>query len=124
MNRDTDLFVQAFWVRCRETIRPELDLTVDTLKGQGHEAHVATQEYSDVPDQLPDTGPSLILTVHPNGTSQGHTLQFRGDVSRNDVIVASSSGRAHRHELDALELPVVKAELSTWLAEFLEKRHA
>ena len=31
MNRDTDLFVQAFWVKCRETIRPELDFTVDDI---------------------------------------------------------------------------------------------
>jgi len=54
MDRDTDLFVQAFWVKCRETIRPELDFTVDDLKSEGHVAHVATQEYSDVPDQLPD----------------------------------------------------------------------
>jgi hypothetical protein len=124
MDRDTDLFVQAFWVRCRETIRPELDLTVDALKGRGHVAHVATQEYSDVPDQLPDAGPSLILTVHPNGSPQGHSLQFRGDVARNEVIVAASTGRSQRHELDALELPVVKAELSTWLTELLEKKHA
>jgi hypothetical protein len=124
MDRDTDLFVQAFWVRCRETIRPELDLMVDTLKGQGHEAHVATQEYSDVPDQLPDAGPSLILTVHPNGSSQGHALQFRGDVSRSEVVVAASNGKSRRHELDALELPVVKAELSAWLTDVLEKDHA
>ena len=45
MDRDTDLFVQAFWVKCRETIRPELDYTVDDLKSEGHDAHVATQEY-------------------------------------------------------------------------------
>ena len=65
MNRDTDLFVQAFSVKCRETIRPELDFTVDDLKSEGHAAHVATQEYSDVPDGLPEAGPSVILTVHP-----------------------------------------------------------
>src|SRR5215510_9569532 len=117
MDRDTDLFVQAFWVRCRETIRPELDLTVDTLKGQGHEAHVATQEYSDVPDQLPDTGPSLTLTVHPNGEPKKHTLQFRGDVARSDVVVTTSNGKSNRHELDALELPVVKAEIRTFLTD-------
>src|SRR5947209_3327108 len=117
MNRDTDFFVQAFWVRCRETIRPELDLTVDSLKSRGHEAHVATQEYSNVPDRLPDAGPALILTVHPNGSPQGHTLQFRGDVSGSDVIVVASNGNMRHHELDALELPVVKAELSAWLTE-------
>ena len=25
MDRDTDLFVQAFWVKCRDVIRPELE---------------------------------------------------------------------------------------------------
>ena len=25
MDQDTDLFVQAFWVKCREVIRPEID---------------------------------------------------------------------------------------------------
>ena len=83
MNRDTDLFVQAFWVKCRETIRPELDFTVDDLKSEGHDAHVATQEYSDVPDRLPEAGPSVILTVHPKGAAEGHALRFQGDVTRN-----------------------------------------
>ena len=119
MDRDTDLFVQAFWVRCRETIRPELDSTVDGLKGKGHDAHVATQEYSEVPDQLPDAGPSLTLTVHPNGEPKGHTLQFRGDVAQSDVVVTTSAGKSSRHELDALELPVVKAEISAFLTALL-----
>ena len=69
MNRDTDLFVQAFWVKCRETIRPELDFTVDDLKSEGHAAHVATQEYSDVPDGLPealaDAGGLLLIPGLP-----------------------------------------------------------
>jgi len=38
MDRDTDLFVQAFWVKCRDVIRPELDLVVDELKGKGQVA--------------------------------------------------------------------------------------
>jgi len=117
MDRDREIFVQGFWVRCRETIRPELDFVVDELKGKGHDAHVATQEYSDVPDQLPDTGPSLTLTVHPNGEAERHTLQFRGDVGRNDVVVARSDGTSNRHELAALELPVVKAEIRTFLTD-------
>jgi hypothetical protein len=108
MNRDTDLFVQAFWVKCRETIRPELDFTVDDLKSEGHDAHVATQEYSDVPDRLPEAGPSVILTVHP-----------KGDVTRSDVVVTGSTGTSRRHELADLELPAVKAEISAWLTELL-----
>jgi len=122
MDRDTDLFVQAFWVRCRETIRPELDFTVDDLKSEGHAAHVATQEFSKVPDQLPDAGPSLTLTVHPNGSPEGHALQFRGDVGRSDVVVTGSTGTSRRHELADLELPVVKAEISAWLTELLGRR--
>jgi hypothetical protein len=122
MDRDTDLFVQAFWVRCRETIRPELDFTVDDLKSEGHTAHVATQEFSKVPDQLPDAGPSLTLTVHPNGSPEGHALQFRGDVVRSDVVVTGSTGTSRRHELADLELPVVKAEISAWLTELLGRR--
>lgn len=122
MDRDTDLFVQAFWVRCRETIRPELDLTVDDLKAEGHEAHVATQEYSDVPDQLPDAGPAVILTVHPKGAPQGHTLRFRGDVGHSNVAVIGSPGTTRRHDLADLELPVVKAEISAWLTELLGRR--
>ena len=29
MDRDTDLFVQAFWVKCRDVIRPVLDLVIE-----------------------------------------------------------------------------------------------
>lgn len=119
MDRDTEIFVQGFWVRCRETIRPELDQTVDSLKAQGHDAHVATQEYSAIPDGLPEPGPSLILTVHPNHGAQAATLQFRGDVAKGDVLVETSKGNTHRHALDALELPVVRAEISTFLAGLL-----
>ena len=122
MNRDTDLFVHAFWVKCRETIRPELDFTVDDLKSEGHEAHVATQEYSDVPDQLPDIGPSVILTVHPNGEREGHKLRFWGDVARGDVEVLASTGSCRRHALADMELPVVKAETSAWLPELLGRQ--
>jgi hypothetical protein len=122
MDRDTELFVQAFWVRCRETIRPELDFTVDDLKSEGHDAHVATQEYSPVPDPLPEAGPSVILTVHPSGSPEGHALRFRGDVAQNDVVVTGSPGTSRRHELAELELPVVKAEISAWLTELLGRR--
>ena len=122
MDRDTDLFVQAFWVKCRETIRPELDFTVGDLKSEGHDAHVATQEYSDVPDQLPDPGPSLTLTVHLNGDAEGHKLRFHGDVARSDVEVTASTGSSRRHELADMEVAVVKAEISAWLTELLGRR--
>jgi hypothetical protein len=119
MDRETDLFVQAFWVKCRETVRPELDFTVDELKSESHVAHVATQEYSDVADGLPDTGPSSILTVHPKGEPEGHKLTFRGDVARRNVEVSSSTGWSRYHDLADLDLVVVKAEISAWLTEVL-----
>ena len=120
MDRDTDLFVQAFWVKCRETIRPELDFTVGDLKSEGHDAHVATQEYSDVPDQLPD--PALTLKVHPKGDPEGQKLRFHGDVARSNVEVTASTGSSRRHELADIDLPVVKAEISAWLTELLGRR--
>jgi hypothetical protein len=119
MDRDTDLFVQAFWLRCRETIRPELDRTVDALKRAGHGAQVATREYSDVPDSLPGAGPSLVLTVHPDREAPGETLQFRADVGRSDVIVTTSSGKSHHVDLDALLPAAVHAEVSAFLADLL-----
>jgi hypothetical protein len=119
MDRDTEIFVQGFWVRCREIVRPELDHTIEGLKAHGHDAHVATQEYSAVADGLPEPGPSLILSVHPNHASRAATLQFRGDVAKADVIVEASNGTSHRHPLHTLELSVVKAEISTFLTDLL-----
>ena len=121
MDVDTDLFVQAFWVRCRETVRPELDQVVDTLKGDGHDAHVSTQEYSDVPDDLPDAGPSLILTVHPNGAADGRILKFHGDVAGGNIEVSTPPDGTRRYEMSDLELPVVKREVSDWLARVLSR---
>ena len=122
MTKSTSLFVQAFWVRCRETIRPELDATVDQLKHGGHDAHVATQEVADEPDGLPDSGPALILSVHPNHAAERQTLTFRGDVARHDVVISSSKGRSVHHALDALELPVVKAEIAAFVTALLGPR--
>jgi hypothetical protein len=116
MDRDTDLFVQAFWVKCRDVIRPELDLVVDELKGKGHEAHVATQEYSPVADKLPEIGPVLTLTVHPHGAPEGRTLRFHGDVAKGDVEVIGSGSKTLRHDMAELDTPVVKREIADWLA--------
>ena len=115
MDRDTDLFVQAFWVKCRDVIRPELDRTVDELKGAGHDANVSTQEYSPVADSLPDIGPVLTLTVHPEGAPEGRTLQFHGDVAKSNVEIIAG-GKAHRHELASVDEAVTKREIADWLA--------
>ena len=40
MDTEVDLFVQAFWVKCRETIRPEFDAAIETLRAAGHSPSV------------------------------------------------------------------------------------
>ena len=42
--------------------------------------------------------------------------------ARLEVQVPCAKGNTHRHALDALELPVVKAEISTFLAGLLGPR--
>jgi hypothetical protein len=116
MDRDTDLFVQAFWVKCRDVIRPALDLVVDDLKGKGHEAHVATQEYSAVADQLPEMGPVLTLTVHPKGAPETRTLRFHGDVAKRDIEIIGSGCKTLRREMAALDAAVVRRQIADWLA--------
>ena len=117
MDRDTDLFVQAFWVKCRDVIRPELDRVIDELKSAGHDANVSTQEYSPVADQLPDIGPVLTLTVHPLGAPEGRTLQFHGDVAKGNLEIIGNGGKAaHRYELASLDEATTKREIADWLA--------
>jgi hypothetical protein len=116
MDRDTDLFVQAFWVKCRDVIRPELDRAVDELKSAGHDANVSTQEYSPVADRLPDIGPVLTLTVHPKGASEGRPLQFHGDVAKGSLEIIGFGGKAQRYELASLDEAVTKREIADWLA--------
>lgn len=115
MDRDTEIFVQAFWVKCREVIRPELDRVIDDLKEAGHDAHVATQDYSPVADGPPDRGPVLILTVHPKGSPQAHTLQFHADVAKQDVEIIGSGGKTFHHDLADLNDAIVKRETADWL---------
>ena len=40
MDSDTDFFVQAFWVKCRDIIRPELDEGEEHVRGT-HQPHGA-----------------------------------------------------------------------------------
>ena len=117
MDRDTDLFVQAFWVKCRDVIRPELDRAIEELKSAGHDAHVSTQEYSPVADGLPDIGPVLTLTVHPKGAPESRTLQFHGDAAKGNLeIIGAGAKAAHRYELASLDEAVAKREIADWLA--------
>jgi hypothetical protein len=120
MDQDTSLFVQAFWVKCREVIRPEIDSVIGTLRGAGHDANVATTEFSTVADGLPtDGGPSLRLAVRPAGAADDAThpsLEFHGDVARQAIDVMTSDGRRQSYEMAALGPAEVKTELDRWLA--------
>ena len=119
MDRDNDLFVQAFWVKCRDVIRPVLDLVIEDVKAAGHVAHVSTQEYSPVVDQLPEKGPALTLTVHPNGEPEVRTLQFHGDVAKRDLEILGSGIKAHRYELAALNDAAAKREIADWVGPLI-----
>ena len=113
MDRDTDLFVQAFWVKCREVIRPELERVVHELKSAGHDANVSTQEYSPVADHLPDTGPLVTLAVHPRAPAQSIPLEFHGDVQGQRRNARRGARRI------AMNSPLgepVKAEIDDWRA--------
>jgi hypothetical protein len=122
MDADTDLFVQAFWVKCRDVIRPVLDLVIDDVKAAGHVAHVSTQEYSPVADQLPRIGPVLTLTVHPNGEPEVRTLQFHGDVAERDLEVLGSGVKARRYDLAALDDAAAKREIADWVNPLLGRK--
>ena len=121
MDVDTDLFVQGFWAKCTETIRPELDLLVGQLQDHGHEVNVASQDYSAGEKSPSEADPSLTLSVKLKNAHRGPDtatpqLQFRGDVNRK-VVVASSLGLAQSFELADLDLPKVKNLISDWLSQ-------
>jgi hypothetical protein len=122
MDTDTDLFVQAFWVKCHEIIRPEIDSAIGDLRSAGHDAGVSSQEYSSVPDRLPaEVGPSLTLAIRPKGASDGvhPAIQFHGDVARKTVAVSTSAGKSSSYDLAALGTPEVKTEIDDWLAKLI-----
>jgi hypothetical protein len=120
MDQDTSLFVQAFWVKCREVIRPEIDSAIGDVRGAGHDANVSTQEYTAQADGLPaHAGPSLTLAVRPAGAGDDDThpaLEFHGDVARQAIDVVASDGRKQSYEIANLGPTQVKAELDEWLA--------
>jgi hypothetical protein len=120
VDQDTELFVQAFWVKCRETIRPEIDAAIDDLRRAGHDASVATQELARVPDTLPaPTGPSVTLTIQPLGWPEDAihpAIEFHADVARQAVDVRAGHGHTQSYELAALGTTEVKTEIDEWLA--------
>ena len=125
MTPDMDLFVQAFWVKVREVIRPEIDAAIDELRGAGHDGNVSTQEYSEVPDKLPGhAGPSITLALRPANAAEDAVhpaLEFHGDVARETVEVVTSDGRTQSYEIAALGSTEVKVMIDDWLARFAPK---
>lgn len=123
MDQDKDLFVQAFWVKCREAVRPEIDATAEDLRSAGHDAAISSQEYSSVPDRLPATvGPSLTLTLRPRGPANGlvpPAIEFRGDVANRKIEVRTSAGHSQAYDLDKLGVPQVKSEIEDWLGNLI-----
>jgi hypothetical protein len=121
MDQNKDLFVQAFWVKCREVIRPEIDAAIAEIRRMGHDGNVATQEYSEVPDRLPGhAGPSLALAVKPTGAPEDMvhpTIEFHGDVAREAIDIVTSDGRRQSCEIAALGTAEVKAVIDEWLAD-------
>jgi hypothetical protein len=119
MDQDKNLFVQAFWAKCRETVRPEVDAAADDLRRAGHDAAVSTQEYSSVPDRLPAAvGPSLTLTLRPRGPADGvvsPAIEFHGDVAHSRIEVRTSAGHVQSYDLDKLGTPETKREIEDWL---------
>ena len=125
MTPDTSLFVQAFWVKVREVIRPEIDAAIDALRGAGHDGNVSTQEYSEVPDELPGhVGPSITLALRPANAAEDAAhpvLEFHGDVAGEMVEVLTSDGRTERFEIAALGSTEVKLMIDDWLARLAPK---
>jgi hypothetical protein len=123
MDQDRDFFVQAFWAKCRETIRPEIDAAADDLRSAGHDAAVSSQEYSSVPDRLPAAvGPSVTLTLRPRGPANGvvpPAIEFHGDVANSKVEVRTSAGYSQGYDLDKLDVPQVKSEIEEWLGQII-----
>lgn len=120
MDRNIDLFVQAFWVKCREIIRPEIDATIDHLRHAGHEANVSTQEFSETAERLPaPAGPSVTLALRPatdaTASATHAALEFRGDVGRQAVDVLVDGEHSRSYELAVLGSAEVKAEIDAWL---------
>ncbi len=120
MDRDIDLFVQAFWVKCREVIRPEIEAAISDVRRAGHDGQVSTQEYTAAADRLPaHAGPSLTLALRPAGSPEGEahpSLEIRGNVARQSVDIVTSDGHKTSYDIAVLDAAQVRAELDDWLA--------
>jgi hypothetical protein len=100
---DRDLFVQAFWAKSREVLRPELDRAVDRLRERGLEGDIASQEYDATDARDGDSGPSLTLSIRVAADQTRPRLAFYGDVVLQRVLVfAGRRKTATAYTLDQL----------------------
>ena len=122
MDSDTDFFVQAFWVKCRDIIRPELDAAVDALRHAGHEANIATLEFSPDEKSAPDSGPTLTLTIHTSGAGDTRILRYRGDVAAREIEVMASGCKTSRYDLSAVTHEGVKHDIALCFGSLLKTK--
>lgn len=122
MDTDTDLFVQGFWVKCRDIIRPELDAAVDALRDAGHETNISTLEYSPDEKTSPEAGPALIMTVHPSGSTESRILRYRGDVPARELEMMASGCKTARYDLAAVAHGVVKNDIALCFGALLKTK--
>jgi hypothetical protein len=109
---DRDLFVQAFWAKCREVIRPELDRAVERLRARDVETEIASQEFDATSAKASESGPSLTLTAR-----NGARLAFYGDVARQRMLVyAGRLKTATAYTLDQLDEPEAASVVRAWEA--------
>ena len=122
MDTDTDLFVQAFWVKCRDTIRPELDAAVDALRHAGHEANISTLEFSPDEKTAPENAPTLTLTIHTSGAADIRMLRYRGDVVAREIEVMASGCKTSRYDLSAVTHDGVKHDIALCFGSLLKTK--
>lgn len=122
MDTETDLFVQAFWVKCRDVIRPELDGAVDALRDAGHEANISTLEFSPDDKSAPESAPTLTLTIHTSGAGDTRVLRYRGDVATREIEVMASGCKTSRHDLSAVTEEGVKHDIALCFGSLLKTR--
>jgi hypothetical protein len=122
MDTETDLFVQAFWVKCRDIIRPELDAAVDALRHAGHDANISTLEFSPDEKNAPESGPTLTLTIHTSGAGDTRVLRYRGDVATRELEVMASGCKTSRYDLSAVTQDGVKHDLALCFGSLLKTK--
>ena len=122
MDTETDLFVQAFWVKCRDIIRPELDTAVDALRHAGHETNISTLEYSPDEKGSPESAPALIMTIHPSGSTESRVLRYRGDVVAREIEVMASGCKTARSDLSTVTQAGVKNDIALCFGSLLKTK--